>query len=33
LDIFLKIAQGENAGRLEFIKITNPADLGKYKLD
>ncbi|MGZ3854454.1 MAG: Acyl-CoA dehydrogenase C-terminal domain-containing protein, partial [Flavisolibacter sp.] len=33
LDIFLKIAQGENAGKLEFINITNPADLGKYKLN
>jgi hypothetical protein len=33
LDIFLKIAQGENGGRLEFINITNPADMGKYKLD
>lgn len=33
LDIFLKIAQGENKGKLEFITITNPADLGKYKID
>jgi hypothetical protein len=33
LDIFLKIAQGENAGKLEFINITNPSDLGKYKID
>lgn len=33
LDIFLKIAQGENKGKLEFINITNPADLGKYKID
>jgi hypothetical protein len=32
LDIFLKIAQGENKGKLEFINITNPADLGKYKI-
>jgi 3-(methylthio)propanoyl-CoA dehydrogenase len=33
LDIFLKIAQGENMGKLEFINITNPSDLGKYKID
>lgn len=33
LDIFLKIAHGENKGRLEFINITNPGDLGKYKID
>jgi alkylation response protein AidB-like acyl-CoA dehydrogenase len=33
LDIFLKIAQGENRGKLEFINITNQSDLGKYKLD
>lgn len=33
LDIFLKIAQGENKGKLEFINITNPGDLGKYKVD
>lgn len=33
LDIFLKIARGENRGKREFIAITNPADLGKYKLD
>ena len=33
LDIFLKIAQGENKGKLEFINITNPADLGKYKIE
>lgn len=33
LDIFLKIAQGENKGKLEFINITNPADLGKYKVE
>jgi hypothetical protein len=31
--MFLKIAQGEYAGKLAFINITNPADLGKYKLD
>jgi len=33
LDIFLKIARGENRGKMEFIRITNPADLGKYKID
>ena len=33
LDIFLKIARGENRGKMEFIGITNPADLGKYKID
>lgn len=33
LDIFLKIAQGENKGKLEFITITNLGDLGKYKLE
>lgn len=33
LDIFLKIARGENRGKREFIAITNPADLGKYKPD
>ncbi len=33
LDIFLKLARGENRGKMEFISITNPADLGKYKLD
>ena len=33
LDIFLKIAQGENKGKLEFIGITHPADLGKYKVE
>ncbi len=32
LDIFLKIAQGENKGKLEFINITNLGDLGKYKI-
>lgn len=33
LDIFLKIARGENRGKKEFITISNPADLGKYRLD
>jgi hypothetical protein len=33
LDIFLKIAQGENKGKLEFINITNLSDLGKYKVN
>lgn len=31
-DIFLKIAHAENKGKLEFINITNPGDLGKYKV-
>ncbi|MGB3007844.1 MAG: acyl-CoA dehydrogenase family protein [Chitinophagaceae bacterium] len=33
LDIFLKVAQGENKGKLEFINITNLSDLGKYKIN
>ena len=33
LDIFLKIAHGENKGKLGFINISNPGDLGKYKVD
>lgn len=33
LDIFLKLARAENRGKMEFINITNPADLGKYKMD
>ncbi|MBN8688758.1 MAG: acyl-CoA dehydrogenase family protein [Chitinophagales bacterium] len=33
LDIFLKLARAENRGKMEFISITNPADLGKYKMD
>lgn len=33
LDVFLKIAHAENKGKQEFISITNPGDLGKYKID
>ena len=31
-DIFLKMAHAENRGKHEFINITNPGDLGKYKV-
>lgn len=33
LEVFLKIAHGENQGKQSFINITSPADLGKYKVE
>lgn len=32
-DIFLKIAHGDNKGKLAFIDISTPGDLGKYKVE
>lgn len=33
LDVFLKIAHAENKSKAEFINITHPSDLGKYKVE